>query len=131
MTSVATKTETGHNIENDKTRKGNGEGSDNLMSSSSSRKEQNEEEEIPDVRPIKYGSACPPTLNQQQQQHEFKGRCGVWHCENCDKAKLLPPGTKQWKCPHCQKMMYTLPKDKCPLDTFCPCCCWDTILTRN
>jgi hypothetical protein len=84
---------------------------------------------IPDVRPLKYGSATPPPISVS---HDFNGRSGVWVCENCSCKVLLEPYTKQWTCKRCKKTMYTMPKDDdCPLDTFCPCCCWDTILTRN
>ena len=102
---------------------------DKKVSKPEGQKEEAErEQDVPDVRPIKYGSASPPDIGRNV---DFNGRGGVWHCENCDKPKLLPSGTKQWKCPKCKKIMYTLPPDECPLDTFCPCCCWDAILTRN
>jgi hypothetical protein len=91
------------------------------------KKEEEEEEEVANVRPIKYGSADPPPVDRTSKK-DFEGRGGVWHCENCDKAKLLPPGTKEWKCPQCQKTMYTTLPNECPLQTFCPCCCWNTIL---
>jgi hypothetical protein len=90
-----------------------------------------DDSKIPDVRPLKYGSATPPPTSSSQQD-TFNGRSGVWICENCSCKVLLEPGTKQWTCKRCKKAMYTMPKDdNCPLDTFCPCCCWDTILTRN
>mmetsp|Transcript_21061 Transcript_21061/g.33906 ORF Transcript_21061/g.33906 Transcript_21061/m.33906 type:complete len:115 (-) Transcript_21061:1646-1990(-) len=85
---------------------------------------------IPNVRPLKYGSACPPMITSSDVA--FRGRGGVWICENCSCKIVLEPQTKQWTCPQCERTMYTVPnKDQCPLDTFCPCCCWDAILTRN
>lgn len=76
---------------------------------------------------INFGSATPPPISPSET---FKGRGGVWKCEFCSKSVVLPPETKQWKCRQCQRTMYTFPKDECPLDTFCPCCCWDAMLTR-
>lgn len=91
-----------------------------------------QEENIPHVRPMRIGSADPPTLSAAggtiSRSELFLGRGGVWHCEFCSKATVLPNPTKHWKCQQCQRTMYTLPKDECPLDTFCPCCCWDAIL---
>mmetsp|Transcript_31223 Transcript_31223/g.45710 ORF Transcript_31223/g.45710 Transcript_31223/m.45710 type:complete len:89 (-) Transcript_31223:251-517(-) len=72
---------------------------------------------------VRYGSAAPPPPHR-----EFQGASGMWHCEHCDTEKMLSPSTKSWKCPKCHKTMYTLPPEECPLDTFCPCCCWDTLL---
>lgn len=72
------------------------------------------------------GTATPP-----QAAPGFPGRGGMWHCETCHCSKMLPPQTLSWKCSQCQATMYTTPPDECPLDTFCPCCCWDTILTRG
>lgn len=85
---------------------------------------------IPDARPLKYGTATPPPISASQDI--FQGRSGVWICEHCSCKVVLEPHTKQWTCRRCHRVMYTMPKDdNCPLDTFCPCCCWDMILTRN
>ena len=78
----------------------------------------------PDVH---FGSASPPPSGSG-----FTGRGGTWQCEQCSTTKQLPPDTMHWICPHCHTKNYTLPPDECPLDTFCPCCCWDSILvSRN
>jgi hypothetical protein len=87
----------------------------------------NDDEEVPQMRPRRFGSACPP----EYPPSDFQGRGGAWHCENCDKATMLEDKTKQWKCSRCGKTMFTMPADECPLDTFCPCCCWDAILTKH
>ena len=86
-----------------------------------------DDESVPHVRPKRFGSADPPT----NAVSDFVGRGGVWHCENCSKATVLENPTKEWKCKQCKTTMYTLPPDECPLDTYCPCCCWDTILGRT
>mmetsp|Transcript_16801 Transcript_16801/g.25399 ORF Transcript_16801/g.25399 Transcript_16801/m.25399 type:complete len:88 (+) Transcript_16801:170-433(+) len=83
----------------------------------------NQEENTPN--PVHDGSATRPSDKQ------FGGRGGRWRCENCGKITgPLRPGTKQWDCKACGMKMYTLPEDDCPVDTFCPCCCWDALLTR-
>jgi DNA-directed RNA polymerase subunit RPC12/RpoP len=86
---------------------------------------------IRDVRPIKYGSATPPNPTIGSNTKKFRGRGGVWTCENCSEKVQLSSSntTKQWVCPKCGRTMYTHPKDdSCPMNTFCPCCCWDIIL---
>jgi hypothetical protein len=99
---------------------------------SMTRGDQGEEESIPHVRPMRIGSADPPPrLSGSSSSSPFLGRGGVWFCEFCSKATVLPNPTKQWKCRQCHRTMYTLPRDECPLDAFCPCCCWDAILGRK
>jgi hypothetical protein len=76
--------------------------------------------------PINIGSQSAPV----SAPADFQGRGGTWVCEKCNTGKLLPSNTKNWSCQNCKTKNYTLPHAECPLDTFCPCCCWDTILTK-
>ena len=60
---------------------------------------------------IQYGISTEPRVPKS-----FKGRGGVWACENCNKTKLLPKGSRKWTCEECQKVMWVTPISECPLE---------------
>lgn len=60
---------------------------------------------------IQYGIATEPRTPKS-----FKGRGGVWACENCNTTKLLPKGSRKWTCGECQKVMWVTPISECPLE---------------
>jgi len=60
---------------------------------------------------INFGICREPNVPRS-----FKGRGGVWACENCNKTKLLSKGTKMWKCEQCQMENWTIPLNECPVE---------------
>ena len=60
---------------------------------------------------IQYGIATEP-----RTPRSFRGRGGVWACENCNKTKLLTKGSKKWTCEQCKKVMWVTPISECPLE---------------
>jgi len=60
---------------------------------------------------MQYGISTEPRTPKS-----FRGRGGIWSCENCSTTILLPKGSKKWTCEKCQKVQWTTPISECPLE---------------